>query len=132
MTSTTHAVVPSATKARAPWQAVTAGALGILLGLFGGYGAIYFTGLEGWDDFAITYVTTYEAVALLAVVSGAALIRGSDHARVGLIAYCLFQVAFTAMKIVTIQEWEALTFGVLSAITLALVLHPRVTAWTRR
>ena len=131
MTSTT-APAPAASTARPPAPALAAGLLTILLGVVGGYGAIYFTGLEGWDDAGITFVTTYEAIAAFAVVSAVALLRGSSHGRVGLVAYGLFMIAFTVMKLVTIQEWEATTFGVLGAVVLVLALRPRTREFTER
>ena len=40
--------------------------LAVLLSLFGGYGAICFTGFEGWDAASVTFVTTYEAIVVFA------------------------------------------------------------------
>lgn len=110
---------------RPPAPAVTAAALSIVLALFGGYGAIYFSGLEGWNDTVITFVTTYEAISVFAVVSAVALLRGSGHGRVGLVAYGVFMVVFTIMKLVTIQEVEAIPFGVVGLVIVGLALHGR-------
>ena len=127
MTSTTSTRTTSELTARRrpPAPALVAIGLATVLALFAGYGAIYFTGLEGWDAFGITYVTTYEAISLFALASAVALARGSSHGRVGLIAYGIFMVGFTIMKLVTIQEWEAIPFGVVGAVVLGLALHPR-------
>ncbi|HET7352358.1 MAG TPA: hypothetical protein VFJ28_15605, partial [Marmoricola sp.] len=76
MTSTT-APAPTASTARPPAPALTAGLLTILLGVVGGYGAIYFTGLEGWDAFGATYVTTYEWITLTGLVAAIAFVRGN-------------------------------------------------------
>lgn len=116
--------------ARRPATVVVASALTALLALFGGYGAIYFTGLEGWDAAGITYVTTYEAISIFGLVSAVALLLRNDHARVGVIAYAVFMVGFTIMKVVTIQELEAIPFGVVALGVLAAVLHPRTRAFT--
>ena len=126
-TPTTGHVVESAERrlGRPPAPAITAAALAILVALFGGYGAIYFTGLEGWDAAGITFVTTYEAISIFAVVSAVALLRGSSHGRVGLVAYGVFMVGFTIMKVLTIQEWEAIPFGVVGLVVLGLALHGR-------
>ena len=131
MTSTT-APAPTASTARPPAPALTAGLLTILLGVVGGYGAIYFTGLEGWDDAGITFVTTYEAIAVFAVVSGVALLRGSSHGRIGVVAYAVFMIGFTLMKLMVVQEWEATTFGVLAALVLVLAQRPRTREFTER
>lgn len=133
MTSTTSTRTTSELTARRrpPAPALVAIGLATVLALFAGYGAIYFTGLEGWDAFGITYVTTYEAISLFALASAFALARGSSHGRVGLVAYGIFMVGFTIMKVLTIQEWEAIPFGVVGAVVLGLALHPRTRAFAR-
>ncbi len=133
MTSTTSTrTTPELTaRRRPPAPALAAIGLTTVLALFAGYGAIYVTGLEGWDAFGITYVTTYEAIVLFALASAFALARGSSHGRVGLVAYGIFMVGFTVMKVLTIQEWEAIPFGVVGAIILGLALHPRTRAFAR-
>jgi len=133
MTSTTSTrTSPELTaRRRPPAPALVAVGLATVLALFGGYGAIYFTGLEGWDAGGITYVTTYEAISIFALASAFALARGSSHGRVGLVAYGIFMVGFTVMKVVTIQEWEAIPFGVVGAVVLGLALHPRTRAFAR-
>lgn len=131
MTVTNRTDVPTAgMSGRPPAATITASALTILVALFGGYGAIYFSGLEGWDAMTITFVTTYEAIIVFALVSAVALLRGSEHGRLGLVCYGLFNVAFTAMKLITIQETEAIAFGVVGLAILGLVLHPRTRAFT--
>jgi hypothetical protein len=127
--STVHADL--AGRRRPPAPALVAIGLTTVLALFAGYGAIYFTGLEGWDAGGITFVTTYEAISLFALTSAVALARGSSHGRVGLVAYGIFMLGFTVMKLVTIQEWEAIPFGVVGAVVLGLALHPRTRAFAR-
>jgi len=131
MTSTTGTTPDLTARRRPPAPALVAIGLATVLALFGGYGAIYFTGLEGWDAGGITYVTTYEAISLFALASAFALARGSAHGRVGLVAYGIFMVGFTIMKLVTIQEWEAIPFGVVGAVILGLAMHPRTRAFAR-
>lgn len=133
MTSTTSTRTTSepTTSGRPPAPALVAVGLTTVLALFAGYGAIYFTGLEGWDAFGVTYVTTYEAIVVFALASAFALARGSSHGRVGLVAYGIFMVGFTVMKVLTIQEWEAIPFGVVGAVILGLALHPRTRAFAR-
>ena len=115
---------------RPPATALTASVLTILVALFGGYGAIYFSGLEGWDAMTITFVTTYEAIVVFALVSAVALLRGSEHGRLGLVCYGIFNVAFTAMKLITIQETEAIAFGVVGLVVLGMALHPTTRRFT--
>lgn len=135
MTNTTSSTNSTATSkagprpTRPPAPALAASALTVLVALAGGYGAIYFTGLEGWDDLGITFVTAYEAIVIFALASAIALARGSGHGRVGLVAYGIYNVGFTVMKLVTIQEWEAIIFGIAGAAILVLALHPRTRAF---
>ena len=130
-TTSTRTTAELTVSRRPPAPALVAIGLSTVLALFAGYGAIYFTGLEGWDAFGITYVTTYEAISLFALASAFALARGSSHGRVGLVAYGIFMVGFTIMKVLTIQEWEAIPFGVVGAVILGLALHPRTRAFAR-
>ena len=123
------AVATTSRRGRPPAPVLTASMLTILLSLFAGYGAIYFTGLEGWDAAGITYVTTYEATVVLALVSAVALLRGSAHGRVGLAAWAAFMVVFTAMKLITIQELSAIPFGVVGLLVGGLALHPATKRW---
>ena len=124
MTSTTLST------SRRPATVVTATALTTLLALVGGYGAIFFTGLDGWDASGITFVTTYDAVALFGLVSAWAMFFGNAHGRVGVAAYAIFMIGFTVMKVLTIQELQAIPFGVVALGVLAAALHPRSRAYT--
>ena len=132
MSATVQTIDHASSSTRPPAPTTTAAVLTILVGLFGGYGAIYFTGLGGFDADAITFVTTYEAIVLFALVSAVALLRGSEHGRIGVICYGLFNVGFTAMKLITIQEQEAVPFGVVGLVVLALAMHPRTRQFTGR
>jgi hypothetical protein len=125
MTSTTLT-----TTRRRPGTVVAATALTTLLALVGGYGAIFFTGLEGWDATGITFVTTYDAIALFGLVSAWAMFLGNAHGRVGVVAYAIFMVGFTVMKVLTIQELQAIPFGVVALGVIAGALHPRTRAYT--
>lgn len=132
MSSTTPTTVSAAPASlrRSPATAWTAAGLSALVATVGAYGSIYFTGLEGWDAMGITFVATYVSICVFGVVCAVALARGSESGRLGLVAYGLFTVAFTIVKIVTIQEWEALAFGVVGAVVLTLALHRRTRSFT--
>lgn len=129
-TLTNHRPTVTATR-RLPAPGLAAGILVLLMGAIGGYGAIYFTGLEGWDDFGITYATTYECIAVTALLSGVALLRGYRLGLVGVLWYASFQVVFTLCKLVTIQEVEAIPFGVAALVVLALATRPSVRTHVR-
>lgn len=126
MTTVTDTQLPAPTMSRLPAPAVAAGVLTLLLTALGAYGAIYFTGLEGWDDFGITYVTTYEWIAGTGFVAAVALLRGHPLGRVGVLWYALFQLVFTACKLLTILELEAIPFGVVNLVVLVLLTRPSV------
>jgi hypothetical protein len=132
MTLTQHRTETTAsTRRRLPAPALTAAVLVLLMGAMGAYGAIYFTGLEGWDDFGYTYVTTYEYLAFTGVVSAIALLRGHRLGLVGVLWFATFQVVFTACKLVTIQEVSSIPFGVAALVVLALATRPSVRAFFR-
>ena len=131
-TTLTPTSAPTTSRPRPPAAAVTAALLTLLASAMGAYGAIYFIGLEGWDDLGITFVTTYEYIALTGLVSGVALFRGSRLGWVGVLWYAAFQVAFTACKLLTIQEVEAIPFGVVGVVLLVLATRPSVRAYASR
>lgn len=114
------------TSRRPPAAAVAAAVLTLLMTAMGAYGAIYFTGLEGWDDFGITYVTTYEFVTATGLLAALALLRGHRLGLVGVLWYAAFQVVFTTCKLVTIQEVSSIPFGVTALVVLALATRPAV------
>lgn len=114
------------TPSRPPARTTVAALLTLLMSALGAYGAIYFTGLEGWDDLGITYATTYEYIAVTGFVSALALLRGHSLGRVGVAWYAAFQVVFTTCKLATIQEVAAIPFGVAGLVVLGLLLRPFV------
>jgi hypothetical protein len=132
MTTLTRTGSTPAARTHLPRPALAAAVLTLLMSAMGAYGAIYFTGLEGWDDFGITYVTTYEFITFTGFVSAVALLRGSPLGRVGVLWFATFQVVFTACKLLTIQEVSAIPFGVAALVVLALVTRPSVRAHSSR
>lgn len=128
MTTLTASPATTSASTRLPLPARVAAVLVALMSTFGAYGAIYFTGLEGWDDFGITYVTAYEFISLTGLLAALALFRGHHLGWVGVAWYAVFQVVFTTMKWVTIQEVSAIPFGVAGLVVLGLVTRPSVRA----
>ena len=124
MTTLTASRAATTDRTRPTRAALVAATLVALTSAFGAYGAVYFTGLEGWDDMGVTYVTTYEFIALTGLVSALALFRGHRLGLIGITWYAAFQVVFTAMKLLTIQEISAIPFGVVGLAVLALVTRP--------
>ncbi len=103
---------------------IAAAALTILVASVGTYGAVFFTGIGGYDDMDVTFIALYAYVALLGIVSVVLQLRGSALGRAGAIAWALFGVIFTLVKLITIQETEAIGFGAVSLIVLGLELAP--------
>ena len=130
MTTLTEPRTP--TTHRIPTPAVAAALLVLLTSAVGAYGAIYFTGLEGWEDMGLTFLTVYEFVALTGLASAVALLRGHHLGHVGVIWYAAFQVVFTAFKLVAIHEVEAIPFGVVGLLALALATRPSVRSFANR
>ncbi|MGW1345529.1 hypothetical protein ACWCOV_31080 [Kribbella sp. NPDC002412] len=99
----------------------------VLTGLtaaFGAYGAIYFTGLEGWDLAGATFVVTYEFISLCGLVAAVAFARGHYLGRIGVIVYAIWMLYFTAFKVGVVHEWEAIPFGVVAAVALLAATRP--------
>ena len=120
-TATTRDTVP-AERRRPPATVLATVALTVLVTLFGGYGAIYFTGLEGFTDMGLTFLVAYEGIVLFGLVSAVALLRGSPLGRAGVISFALWLTAFNIFKVGYIREWEAISFGVVGLAIVGLAL----------
>lgn len=58
------------------------------------------------------------------IVAVIAQLRGSAIGQAGVIAWAMFMALFTLVKLVTIQETEAISFGVIALIVVALEFAP--------
>ena len=103
---------------------VIASVLVALIAAAGGYGAIYFTGLEGWNGIGVSFVVAYEFLSLLGLVAAVAHLRGHRLGRPAVILYATWMIYFTLYKLVAFQELQAIPFGVLAAIALACASRP--------
>jgi predicted CDP-diglyceride synthetase/phosphatidate cytidylyltransferase len=109
---------------RPPATVNVASVLTILLASVGSYGAIYFSGLDGYGPVDATFLSMYCYLSLLGIASVIAQWRGSALGQAGTIVWALFMALFTLVKLVTIQETEAISFGVVALIVVALELAP--------
>ena len=120
---------------RPPATTVAAGALTVLAACVGGYGSVYFTGLEGWTGMNQTYVVTYAATSLFGLVTAIALLFGRDETRSagrrGVLCYAIWLIGFSLFKMLRFQEWEAATFGVAGLVILALAVAAPSRRWAR-
>jgi hypothetical protein len=123
--------VPVTTARRRPPATVLA-AVGLtgLVSALGAYGAVYFTGLEGFTDLGLTFLVTYEFLTLGGLVAAVALARRSELGRVGVVAYGVWMSVFTAFKVGYIHEVEAIPFGVVGATVLALAASRSARGYT--
>jgi len=132
-TNTGDPVAP--VRQRPPATAVAAGALSVLVAGVGGYGAVYFSGLEGWTGMTQTYVVTYAATSLFGLVAAIALVFGRGETRSagrrGVLCYAIWLVGFSVFKMLRFQEWEAATFGVAGLVILALAVAAPSRRWAR-
>ena len=101
---------------------IVASVLTILLASVGTYGALYFSGLDGYDPVDATFLSMYVYLSAMGVASVIAQLRGSTVGQAGVIAWGLFMALFTLVKLVTIQETEAIGFGVVALIVVGLEL----------
>ena len=132
MTTLTHTHgTDSSTRRRPPATVIGASALTALIAAVGAYGAIYFTGKEGWDAAGATFVATYEFITLAGLVSAVAFLRGHALGRVGVIVYGIWMTYFTVFKITAIQEWEAIPFGAIALTALFLATRRSARDYTR-
>jgi hypothetical protein len=115
---TTMTSTRSITRRRPSVTTVTASVLLTLIAVVGGYGAIYFTGLEGWDGIGVSFVVAYEFLTLTGLVAVAAFLRGHRLGRPGVILYATWMIYFTLFKLIAFQELQAIPFGVLALIAL--------------
>ena len=115
--------LPTASR-RPPATAIVATVLTFLLASVGVYGALYFSGLDGYDPVDATFLSMYGYLSVIGIVSAVAQLRGNAIGRAGVIAWAGFMALFTLVKLVTIQETEAIGFGVIALIVVALELAP--------
>jgi len=97
----------------------------------GGYGAIYFTGLEGWDGIALCFVISYEFLAVSGLIAIATFLRRHRLGGPGVMMYAVWMIYFTIFKVVTFHESQAIPFGVIASVALFLATRPSARAYTR-
>lgn len=107
---------------RPPAAVLAAVGLTGLVTVFGAYGAVYFTGLEGFDDLGLTFLVAYEFITLSGLASAVAMARRSALGRAGVVTYGVWMTVFTAFKVGYIHEMEAIPFGVAGIAVLLLAL----------
>ncbi|WP_246456366.1 hypothetical protein [Nocardioides mesophilus] len=110
--------------ARRPVTATVVVALTVLQTLFAGYGAVYFTLLDGVTDMALTFLLTFESVTAFGLLSALALARRSALGRAGVVVYGVWMLIFSAFKIGYIHEAAAVPFAVVGLLVLGLALAP--------
>jgi hypothetical protein len=107
---------------RPPVTVLAAVGLTVLVTLVGGYGAIYFSGLDGFTELDLTFLVAYEFLTGLGLVSALAMARRSALGRAGLVTYGIWITLFNLFKIGYVHEAEAVPFGVVGLAVLALAL----------
>jgi hypothetical protein len=106
------------TARRRPARVVVASVLVTLIAAVGGYGAIYFTGLEGWSGIGVSFVVAYEFLSLTGLLAAVAFFRGHPLGRPAVIFYAAWMIYFTLFKLIAFQELQAIPFGVLAGVAL--------------
>jgi hypothetical protein len=113
---------PAGRTRRIPGTVIAASVLTFLVAGFGAYGGVYFSGMDGFSDMDLTFLTAYEFITATGVVGAVQALRGRPAGRYGLITYCVWMAVFTAFKVGYIHEVEAIPFGVVGLGILALAL----------
>jgi hypothetical protein len=130
MTALTNTHPATTTRRRPPATVLAASILVGLIAAVGGYGAIYFTGLEGWSGLGLTYVISYEFLTLSGLVAAVAFLRGHRLGRPGVIVYAIWMIYFTIFKVAAFQEWQAIPFGVIATTALLCATRPSARNYT--
>ena len=120
-TDITTAGSTAAATRRPPATVLAASALLGLIAAVGGYGAIYFTGLEGWNGIGASFVVAYEFLSLTGLVAVVAYLRGHRLGRPGVTFDAIWMIYFTLFKLIAFQELQAIPFGVIAVVALVLV-----------
>ncbi|WP_328525145.1 hypothetical protein [Kribbella sp. NBC_00359] len=118
---TTATTTHSTATRRRPASVLVAAILLGLIAAAGGYGAIYFTGLEGWTALGVCFVVAYEFLTLTGLIAVVALLRNHPLGRPGVILYATWLIYFTLFKLIAFQELQAIPFGVIAAVALVCV-----------
>jgi hypothetical protein len=116
---------------RPPAGVVAAVGLTGLVSALGAYGAVYFTGLEGFTDLGLTFLVTYEFITLGGLAAAVALARRSEVGRIGVVGYGVWMTVFTAFKVGYIHELEAIPFGVAGVVVWLLASRSSARRYTR-
>ena len=106
---------------RAPATVLSASILLGLIAAVGGYGAIYFTSLEGWNGIGVSFVVAYEFLSLTGLIAVVAFLRNHPLGRPGVVLYATWMIYFTAFKLIAFQELQAIPFGLIAGLALILV-----------
>ena len=120
--------VTTATATRSPWQVRTLATIVTLLALVTSYGAIYFSfyfenpdpGLGSW-----AFVVGFLSINVSALVAVRSLLAGRAAGHRLLLTYSVLGILWCIAKLVFWAETEALIFGVLNVVCLALLTAPR-------
>lgn len=117
-------VSPAAGITRPPATVIVATVLTVIVAAVGTYGAVFFSGLDGYDSLELTFLAMYGYLSLIGIASAIAQVRRSAVARAGVVAWAVFMVLFAVIKVITIQETEAIPFGVVALVVVALQFTP--------
>ncbi len=119
--------VPSTAPRRPPLTALAACALVGLLAAATAYGSFWFSFVDGSPGIRpgyVVFVALYWAADVVALAAAAGLLRRRPAARRVLVGYAVAGMLFTAVKIVAYHETEAVVFGVVGLLLLALLQAP--------
>ncbi|WP_157157430.1 hypothetical protein [Diaminobutyricimonas sp. LJ205] len=122
ITSDSRSVETRPATTRLPATVIVAAVLTVLVAAVGTYGAVYFSGLDGYDPIDATFISVYGYFSVVGAGAAIAQVRGSRIGRAGVIMWAIWMLVFTMVKIVTILETEAIPFGVVALVVLALTL----------
>ncbi len=123
--TTTHStpITTAAARRRRPASTLIAAILLGLIAAVGGYGSIYFTGLEGWTALGVCFVVAYEFLTLTGLIAVVAFLRNHPLGRPGVALSATWMIYFTLFKVIAFQELQAIPFGVIAGVALVMVIR---------
>ncbi|CAN5877330.1 hypothetical protein BH24ACT8_BH24ACT8_10630 [soil metagenome] len=121
-TERTAASTPEASRRRMHPSVIVAATLTALAAAFGGYGSIYFSGLDGYTESDLTFLVAYLFMAVLGIVAAIAWLSRHPLGRPGVVLFAVWLTVFNVFKVGYVRETEAVIFLVVGLLILGLAL----------
>lgn len=131
----TSTALPAArpTRSRPPVAVLAATGLQLLFAGVTTFGVFYFSLVDAARPplaVGLALVAVYWSMNAIGIAGSIGLLRRRDLGRKLLAAYAVYEILFSAVKIVFFHESPSWMFGALSVVLLALTFAPATRRWT--